>query len=327
MTDLSTKYMGMRLASPIVAASSGLTKSVEGVVRCAEAGAGAVVLKSIFEEQIIAGVSDLMEKSEDSFWHPEAADYIIQYGMENEVDRTLALIRDAKAKTKIPIIASVHCVTPGTWVEFAGRIEKAGADALELNVFVLPSDPRRDGRANERVHFEILEAVKSRVSIPVSLKIGRFFSGFAGTVRELADRGADGLVLFNRYAGMDIDTEKMTVVRAAPMSEPGEIAETLRWVGILSGAVPCDIAASTGVHDGSAAVKALLAGAAAVQVCTALYRNGVGYIETMLREMEAWMGRRGFSTVEDFRGKLRPCEGGNAAAYERVQFMKSSVEA
>ena len=327
MADLSTKYMGLDLRNPIVAASSGLTKSVEGVVRLAEAGAGAVVLKSIFEEQIVAGVSDLVEKSEDSFWHPEAADYIIQYGMENAVDRTLDLVREAKEKTDIPILASVHCVSPGGWVEFAGRLEKAGADGLELNVFLLPSDPRRDGRANEKAHYDILDEVKKAVSIPVSLKIGRFFSGFAGAVREMADRGADGVVLFNRFASIDIDTEEMKVVRGAPMSEPGEIAETLRWIAILSGAVPCDIAASTGVHDGAAAVKTLLAGAAAAQVCTALYRNGPEHIGTMLREIEAWMDRRGFSKVEEFRGKLRPCDMDRAAAYERVQFMKTSVEA
>jgi len=327
VADLSTTYMGLALRNPIIAASSGLTKSVEGVVRLAEAGAGAVVLKSIFEEQILSGVGDLVDKSEDSFWHPEAADYISQYGMENAVERTLELIREAKEKTDIPVLASVHCVSPGAWAEFAGRIEKAGADGIELNVFILPSDPRRDGRANEKAHFDILEAVKKEVSLPVSLKIGRFFSGFAGTAREMADRGADGLVLFNRFSAIDIDTEKMEVMRGAPMSEPGELAETLRWIAILSGALPCDIAASTGVHDGPAAVKTLLVGAVAAQVCTTLYRNGPERIGVLLREMEEWMDRKGFAGVEDFRGKLRPCDMERAAAYERVQFMKSSVDA
>ena len=325
MTDLSTKYMGLDLENPVIVGSSGLTASVESVRQCAEAGAGAVVLKSIFEEQILAEVEGLVEASEPLYWHAEAANYIASYGRENAVGAYIDLIREAKKAVSIPVIASVHCVSSGTWTEFAARVEQAGADGLELNVFVMPSDPRRGGRENEQVYFDILDSVKSKVSIPVALKIGAFFSGLSQTAVRLSQSDVDSLVLFNRFFRFDFDIEKLELVPAEYLSSPDEMLKPLRWISILSEQVDCELVATTGVYDGAGVVKQLLAGATAVQMCSALYKNGVGYLGQVLDEVRSWMARHNYSSIDQFRGKMSQGESENPAAYERVQFMKTSV--
>jgi dihydroorotate dehydrogenase (fumarate) len=317
--------MGLHLENPIVVSSCGLTQSVEGVRRCAESGAGAVVLKSIFEEQISAEVDGLAQAGSGEAWHPEAEEYIARYGREDAVRSYLELIRAAKSAVSIPVIASIHCVTAGAWTDFARRAEEAGADALELNVFVLPSDPRRDGAANEKVCFDVAREVKARVSIPVALKIGSYFSGLARTLLELSRSGPDALVLFNRFFRIDFDIENLTLVPANIFSTPDEMVVPLRWISILSGQAGCDLAAATGVHDGAGVIKQMLAGAAAVQVCSVLYEKEVEHLRAMLGEMRGWMERHGFSSIRQFRGKLSAAASDNAAAYERVQFMKATA--
>jgi dihydroorotate dehydrogenase (fumarate) len=325
VTDLSTRYMGLQLENPIIVSSSGLTQSVEGVRRCAEAGAGAVVLKSIFEEQIDADVDALQNSGVGKSWHPEAEEYIGRYGREEAARHYLELIGAAKREVGIPVIASVHCVSAGAWTDFARRAEHAGADALELNVFVLPSDPRRDGPANERVLFDVAEAVTSKVSIPVSLKVGSYLSGLSRTLVELSRTAVRGLVLFNRFFRVDFDIENIELVPAKIFSGPDEIVVPLRWISILSGQVDCDLAASTGVHDGAGVVKQLLAGAAAVQVCSVLYEKDVEHVRSLLGETRNWMERHGFDSINRFRGKLSAAASSNPAAYERVQFMKATA--
>lgn len=325
MSDLSTRYMGLQLENPIVVSSSGLTSSVEGVRRCADAGAGAVVLKSIFEEQIAAEVNGLVRAGTGEAWHPEAEEYITRYGREDAVRTYLELIAAAKREVAIPVIASIHCVSAGSWTDFARRAEQAGADGLELNVFVLPSDPRRDGAANEKVYFDVAREVKRKVSIPVSLKIGSHFSGLAQTAVKLSQTGLDALVLFNRFFRIDFDIENLALVPANIFSTPEETVVPLRWISILSGQVGCDLAAATGVHDGAGAVKHLLAGAAAVQVCSALYRNDPEYVGVMLGQIRSWMDRHAFSTIPQFRGRMSSKASQNPAAYERVQFMKATA--
>jgi dihydroorotate dehydrogenase (fumarate) len=324
--DLSTKYMGLTLENPIIAGSSGFTKSVDSARRCADAGAGAVVLKSIFEEQIEAEVADLVGQSEPLDWHPEARDYITQYGRHNEVGEYLKLITEVKKAVSIPVIASLHCVTAGAWTGFAKQVEEAGADALELNIFVMPSDPRRDGREHEKLHLDIARAVKGTISIPLALKVGAFFSGLMRTMAELGQI-ADALVLFNRFLQLDFDIEELTVAPGNSLSTPADLATPLRWISILSDRVRCDLAATTGVHDGKDLIKQLLAGAAAVQVCSTLYVNGLGQLGEMRDELGAWMKRHSFTTVGAFRGKLSQGSSENPGAYERVQFMKRSVAA
>ncbi len=325
MTDLSTEYLGLKLANPIIAGSSGFTKSADAVRECADAGAGAVVLKSIFEEQIAAEVDELADASGESMWHPEAAEYIGAYGRENAVDSYLRTIREAKRAVSIPIVASVHCVSAGGWTDFSRRLEQAGADALELNAFVMPSDPRRTGQQNEQVYLDLLKAVKERVSIPVSLKLGTHFSSLATSLARLDAAGADGLVLFNRFYCPDFDIERMQLVPAAIHSRPGDHVESLRWISILSGRLECELAASTGVHDGAVAIKQILAGAKAVQVCSALYKKGLETIGRIREQMRAWMKEHGMRSLADFRGRLAQSASDNPAAYDRVQFMKTSV--
>jgi len=326
MADLSTTYMGLKLRNPIVVGSSGLTDSGEGVKRCEDAGAGAVVLKSIFEEQILAELEDLRDVgSELEFQHAEAADYITRYGRENAVDHYIELVREARDAVDIPVIASVHCVSPGGWVEFAERVAAAGADAIELNVYVLPSDITMDGRDYEEIYVDILADVKRASPVPVALKIGRSFSGLAHMAHDLAGAGADALVLFNRFARIDFDTEAMKVMPGPYLSHPDELLVPLRWISILYGRVPCDMAASTGVHDGTSLLKAILGGAAAAQMCSALYREGVEHIGAVLDGLEQWMDGHDAADIASIRGRMSRASSEDGEAYERVQFMKLSV--
>jgi dihydroorotate dehydrogenase (fumarate) len=325
MADLSTHYLGMKLRNPIIVGSSGLTASLDKIRQAEDAGAGAVVLKSIFEEQIEHQVSTLMEASEPSLLHPEAAGYIKRYGRDSAVSEHLDLISKAKNAVSIPIIGSIHCVTAGAWTAFASDVEQAGADALELNVSVLPSDPRRSGDDNEQIYFDVAHSVTSKVTIPVALKIGSRFSSLAHMIKRLSQTPVSGLVLFNRFYRLDFDIEKLRVVPGKQMSAPEEAQGPLRWISILSEELDCDLAATTGVHSGTGVVKQILAGAKAVQICSVLYQNGVGHLGTMLSEVTDWMDRHGFESLEDFCGKMSQKQSGNPAAYERIQFMKASV--
>ncbi len=324
MADLATTYMGLKLKNPLVVGSSGLANSVEGVVACEEAGVGAVVLKSIFEEEITAEVDGVVASGQTPHMHPEAADYVRNYGLENAVGRYISLVSDAKKAVSIPVIPSIHCVSATGWLDFAKRVEIAGADALELNVFVFPSDPESDGRVNEQICIDAVRSVKDLASIPVAIKIGSFFSGLAHTAARLSEAGADAIVLFNRFMRFDFDLEKMELIRTGHLSGPEEMYPTLRWVSILAGQLECDLVATTGINDGGAVVKQLLAGATATQVCSAFYRNGIGHAGVILDELESWMDSHGYASVADLRGKMSQERSANPAGYERVQFMKDS---
>ena len=322
MNNLSTTYMGLHLRNPIIAGSSGLTNSLDNIIKLEEAGVGAIVLKSLFEEQISNSINKTMSQDENTNAYPEALDYISHYTREQDLDRYLQLIRDAKKKVKIPIIASINCVSSAEWVSFAKKIQDAGADALELNIFILPSDPRRKSDQTEQLYFEIIQNVLKQVSIPVAVKISYYFSGFANFVLQLSWTGISGLVLFNRFYSPDIDIENFDIVSTNVFSSPAEMTLPLRWVAMLSKRIQCDVAASTGIHDGNAVIKQLLAGAKAVQVASVLYKDGFGKIGVMLDEIDQWMTRQDFSNVADFIGMLSFREDKSMAGYERVQFMK-----
>lgn len=322
MSDLSTRYMGLVLRNPFIAGSSGLTNSVDNIVKLEESGVGAVVLKSLFEEQINYAINKTMGHDDNLNAYPEALDYISHYTRENDVEKYLSLIRDAKKRVKIPVIASINCISSSDWVTFARKIQDAGADGLELNIFILPSDPRRKAEQHEQIYFDVLLAVMKQVTIPVAAKISYYFSGLTNMVLQLSWTGIKGLVLFNRFFSPDIDIDKFEVTSSNVFSTPGEISLPLRWVALLSDKVHCDIAASTGVHDGKGAVKLMLAGAKAVQVASVLYKNGFEQVGVMLKEMEDWMAKHQFTSTSDFIGKLSYKETRNPAAYERVQFMK-----
>ncbi len=322
MPSLETTYLGLKLKSPIIVGSSGLTNSVAKVTDLETQGAGAVVLKSLFEEQILHEAHHVIQQDEMTNMYPEALDYIRNYSREQSLSNYLNLIKECKAKVKIPVIASINCFTPGEWVSYAKMIEDAGADALELNIFVLPSDPEHSTEKNEAVYFAILEKLIRLVKIPVALKISHYFSALATTARKLDWSGAKGLVLFNRFFSPDIDIEAMKVVPSRIFSEPSDIAMPLRWTALLSGQLKCDLAASTGVYSGKDVIKLLLAGASAVQVVSSIYDKGSAHLGVMLDEVKTWMDKHGYDSITGFKGLLSYKNVENPAAYERVQFMK-----
>ncbi len=322
MPDLSTSFMGLTLRNPIIAGSSGLTNSVDNIQKIYENGAGAVVLKSLFEEQINNAIHKTYQQNESNYGYPEAHDYISHFTRSNDLENYLNLIREAKRKVDIPVIASINCLSSTEWVSFAKNVQDAGADALELNIFILPSDPMRKSEQHEQVYMDILQSVIKQVKIPVAAKISYYFSGLSNMALQLSWTGIKGLVLFNRYYSPDIDIDKMEVTTGNVFSSPGESTLTLRWVAMLSGRIQCDIAASTGIHDGKCAIKQMLAGAKAVQIASVLYQRGFERIGVMTGEIENWMEKHGFATTKDFIGKMSLREVENPAAYERVQFMK-----
>ena len=323
MADLSTNYMGLKLKNPIIVGSCGLTNSVEKVVEIEKAGAGAVVLKSLFEEQIMHHTHKTVVQSEAAgYIYPEAEDYIANYTQENDVAEYLNLIRACKDKVNIPVIASVNCVSSSEWMAFGKKIENAGADGLELNIFILPSDPRKGSEENEKVYLDIAMTMVKELSIPVAIKLSYYFSGLAKTMLKLSWTGIKGVVLFNRFFSPDIDIDKFEVTATNVFSTPEELTNSLRWVAMLSDRLHCDIGASTGVHSGEALVKQLLAGAKAVQIASAVYKNGTKVIGEMADFLEKWMEKHSFESTDKFIGKMSFKETENPAAYERVQFMK-----
>lgn len=322
MADLSTSYMGLKLRNPIIAGSSGLTNSIENIQKLSSHGAGAIVLKSLFEEQINYAINKSYDQNENNYSYPEALDYISQYTRENDLEKYLKLIRESKSRVDIPIIASINCVSSSEWVTFAKSIQDAGADGLELNIFVLPSDPRRKAEQHEQIYFDIIQSVMKQINIPVAAKISSYFSGMTNMALQLSWTGISGLVLFNRFYSPDIDIDKFEVTAEHIFSSPAEMSRTLRWVAILSDRIHCDIAASTGIHDGVSVIKQLLAGAKAVQLASVLYQKGFEQINVMKDDIEQWMNKHRFETTSDFIGRMSIKEVKNPAAFERVQFMK-----
>lgn len=320
MNVLETEYAGLSLRNPLIIGSSGLTKSAEDNYRLEQTGAGAIVLKSLFEEQIERQGESLLQGVADA---PEAADYISNYVRSNQLDEYLTLIRDSKAACSIPVIASINCVKSSAWTDFAAKIEQAGADAIELNVFRLCTDPNTSANELYELYISILQRVRKHVSIPVTVKIGKGFSNIPGLVRQLKSNGAAGVTLFNRYYTPDIDIERLKVISGAVFSSPHELGDVLRWTAIVSGTVPnVSIAASTGVHSADDVIKCLLVGADAVQLCSVLYRNGIETVASILEGLKQWMSEKKYRTVQDFRGKLNFSRTQDPSLYERAQFMK-----
>jgi dihydroorotate dehydrogenase (fumarate) len=326
MAELSTKYLGLTLRNPIVIGSSGLTDSVNEIVNLEQNGAGAVVLKSIFEEQIMLEADYRMKKAEEDGLlyteYSETLDYIDVHIKEKELGSYLSLIREAKKKTVIPIIASINAISGLEWISFAKQIEEAGADALELNIFVMPFNFEKTSQDNEKTYYSVLKKVKALVNIPVSVKISPYFANLGSVILNLEQNGADGIVLFNRFSSPDIDINNMKITAADRLSTPQEMHNTLRWIAIMSSRVKMSLAASTGVHSGEAVIKQLLAGATVTQVTSTIYKNGPGYISELINVLSNWMDDKGFNYIDQFRGKLSQEKSQNPEVYERMQFMR-----
>ncbi len=322
MTDLSCTYLGLKLKSPIIAGSSGFTDSVKKLQQLEQQGVGAVVLKSVFEEEITHEYDKALRDEVGNTGREEFLDYLDVRIRQENLGKYLQLIKDAKEKLSIPVIASINCKSAYEWMSFADEIQRAGADALELNIFVLPSSLHRASEENEKIYFEIVKQVKKRISIPIVLKISYYFSNLGQFVFDLSHSGIKGLVLFNRFYSPDFNIDTLEVTPSNVLSYPGEISMPLRWISMLSGRLNCDLSASTGVADGKAVVKLLLAGADTVQVASALYRHGIGFVGIMHNELREWMEQHGFETITDFKGKLSQTSYADPGVFERVQFMK-----
>ena len=322
MANLMTNYMGLKLANPVIAGSCSLTGSVKGVQKCADAGAGAVVLKSLFEEQIVSELQDIASESWP-YTHPEASEYLEKMGMALGPRDYLKLVEDSKKAVSIPVIASLNCVSSEQWLDYAGQLASAGADALELNIALMPGDPDISSKEIEDRYLAILKEVRGRLNIPVAVKLGPYFSSMARLANELAKRGAAALVLLNRFYQLDIDVEKEKLIPANRFSSPEEMSVPLRWIALLAGKVDCSLAATTGIHDGAGAVKQILAGADAVQVCSVLYMKGIEHIKSILDELEDWMDGRDYAALDDFRGTLSHAKSGRPEQYERLQYIKA----
>lgn len=344
MADLSCKYLGLHLKNPIVVGSSGLTSSLENLKIISQKGAGAIVLKSIFEEQIRFETDKFLQSdqkemkswqdtfqdivSKKEFYYEEAYDYLTNYAREHTLNQYLSFISEAKKQIDIPIIASINCSTQYDWQYFSKRIQDAGADALELNVYLLPSDFDKSSNDHEKVYFDIIQEVRKFVTIPISLKIGYYFSSLSHTALKLSETGIAGLTLFNRPYNPDIDIEHLQVNASNMFSNETEYTHTLRWVALLAGRINCDIAASTGIHNHETVIKQLLAGADVVHMVSVFYKHHFDILPQIINGVNSWMAEHNFSSISDFRGLLSRKNVHNPATYERVQFLRifSSVE-
>lgn len=323
MADLSTKYLGLQLKNPLIVGSSGLTGSVDSIVKLAANGAGAVVLKSIFEEEIQMEFKETLKK-EVGFQENnlEFFDYF-DYQIKNDVLRkTAELISQVKEQTQIPVIASINCRSVGEWFAYANKLQEAGADALELNIHKLPADVNEDPEKIKTDYLRIVEKVIEHVSIPVSVKLSPYFTNLGNIAKRLEKAGAKGLVFFNRFYNPDIDIENIRVTSGSVYSNPGDYVLPLRWISLLSAELKCDLAGSTGIHSPENFIKMLLAGASGVQVVSALYKNGPGYVRDMLFGLEKWMEKKGLSTIADIRYLGKQAMPANKELFERVQFMR-----
>ncbi len=327
--DLTTGYMGLELRNPLVASASPLSYTVDGVRRLADAGVGAVVLFSLFEEQLreeTARTARLVESTAESF--PEALDYFPAAAHEDAGPRRyLNLLARAVAAVEIPVIASLNGVTPAAWTDYARAMQDAGAAAIELNIYYLPGDPRTPGRAVEQRHVEVLERVKDAVTLPVAVKLSPHFSSTGEIAIRLDEAGADALVLFNRFLQPDIDPETLAVVPTVTLSSPADARLPRTWIALLRGRVRAALAATTGVEGAEDIAKYLLAGADVVMSASALLRHGPAYATVLLDGLSAWMSRKGFQRVDELRGMLSVPAGADEAAYERAGYVSALREA
>ena len=322
--NLTTRYLGLELRNPLVASASPLTNTADGVRRLADAGVGAVVLFSLFEEQLrreAARNAALAEAGTESFaeslsYFPEAAE------ADPGPRRYLSLLERAVAAVDIPVIASLNGVTTGGWTDYARALEQAGAAAIELNIYHLPGDPLFPGRDVELRHVEILTTVKAVVKVPVAVKLSPYYSSTGEMALRLDRAGADGLVLFNRFVQPDIDPETMTVTAGFGLSSPSEARLPRAWIALLAGRVAASLAATTGVEDASDVARYVLAGADVVMTASALIRHGAGHAGVLLDGLSAWMSRKGFAAVSDVRGLLSVPSDADGAAYERAGYVR-----
>ena len=325
MIDLTTTYLGLKLSSPLVVSASPLSRDVEGICRLEEAGASAVVLYSLFEEQLRQEEIDLdyhLAAGTESFaesltYFPQPSEFLT--GPEGYLNH----IRKAKAAARIPIIASLNGSTLGGWTKFAGEIERAGADAIECNIYSIPTDANLTAAEVEKTYLDIVRAVKSTVTIPVAVKLSPFFSNFANMAHRLDDAGADALVLFNRFYQPDIDLEELEIRPNVLLSTPQSLRLPLTWIGILYGRIRAGLAATGGAHSAEDVVKLLMVGANVTMMCSSLMRHGVNHLRHVDRELREWMEEHEYESVAQMQGSMSQLRCPDPGAFERAQYMRA----
>jgi dihydroorotate dehydrogenase (fumarate) len=323
VTALATNYMGLALRNPLVASPSPLSSTFEGIQRLAAAGVGAIVLYSLFEEQLrerSAHVAELVDGPAESF--AEALDYVPQITKEDPGPRSyLSLLERAAESLDIPVIGSINAATPEGWSEYARAMQDAGAAAIEINVYYLPGDGAIPGRDVEQRHLDVLERVKEGVTVPVAVKLSPYFSSTPEMALRLDRAGADALVLFNRFLQPDIDAEKLAVIPQVTLSTPADGRLPRAWIALLRGRVQASLAATSGVQTAADVAKYLLAGADVVMTTSALLRHGPGYARELLDGLATWMQRKGFESVDDLRGMLAVPAGPGETEFERAGYV------
>jgi dihydroorotate dehydrogenase (fumarate) len=326
MVDLHTRYLGLELRSPLVASASPLTGSLDDLRRLEEAGAGAVVLPSLFQEQLTEEARVLEQVAGGRFGNRATGWSLARLHRYNTgPDGYLTLLAEAKANLEIPVIASLNAVDAGTWVQYAPLLEEAGADAVELNIYFVATHFGLPGQQIETRCTTLARTVRDQLGIPLAVKLSPYFSAVGNLAMQLVDAGADGLVLFNRFYQPDIDPETLEVTPSLSLSTPAELRLPLRWIGILHGQLPVSLAASSGIHSGLDAVKALLAGADVAMTTSALLRNGPEHLANMEAELRQWLERHGYESVAQIRGAASRQTAADPAAYERANYIRTLI--
>lgn len=322
--NLQTSYMGLTLKSPIVVSACSLSEETDNILRMEDAGAGAVVMFSLFEEQIKREAERL--NSIEQFTgniSAEAADYFPALeDYHSGVDEYLEKIYQAKKRVQIPVIGSLNGISSEGWIDYSRQMERAGADAIEINIFFIPADVLLSSAAVEHRYLNIITEVKNSVRIPVAVKLNPYFSAMGNMAKRMCDEGANGLVLFNRFYQPDFDIKELCVLPSLEYSSPGEIRLPLLWIALLYKRINASLAATTGVHSAVEVIKYLLAGADITMTASALYKNGIDYIRTMNRELEEWMYLMGFDALHEFRGSMSQQHISDPTAYERANYIK-----
>lgn len=326
MPTLETTYMGIPLKSPLVVAASSLSNMIDRVQRAEASGAGALVIRSLFEEQIKAEQAAYASGRHTlNTTHLQEAKVYFPSLSEDAAQAHLMWVKKTRDAVKMPLIASLNAATVGTWTQYARELERTGVNALELNIYSVAADPAKSGAEIEAELFSIVESVLAEVSIPVSVKLGPFYTSVAHIAAQLAQRGVQGLVLFNRFLQPDIRLDDMSLHNEIHYSTREEIRLPLRWTAILYGRIPADIALTTGVHMGEDAIKAILAGAQVVQLASILYQRGFEHLQKIQYDMLRWMQHNGKNTLADFRGKLSQQKCQDPQIFERAQYVKLMI--
>lgn len=322
MANIQTSFLGLDLSSPVIVGSSGLTGRIDRIKELADAGAGAVILKSLFEEQILANIARESGRGGVVYGHGDIDEFVTFYERKHSIDGYIKLIEESKKAVPIPIIASINAVSDREWQQICVDLTKAGADALQLNLFVSPFDPKSGSEELEETYYNIVRKVKSVTELPVAVKIGPHFTNIGRVVASLEEAGAQAVVLFNRYYSPDFNIKKFDLKAAAFYSNPNEYFQSLRWTALMSQTLDIPIIGATGIHDGETVIKMLLAGAHAVEVVSTIYQYGNERITDMNKEVASWMDGNSFASLSDFRGKMAKENCADPSALERVQYMK-----